>query len=94
MRPCAELTRAVRELGFKGVMVNGFSQVGDADTIVYYDDPRYRAFWAAVAELGVPFYLHPRDPLPDRVDVLRRAIRGCEARRGRSASRRRRTRCV
>jgi 2,3-dihydroxybenzoate decarboxylase len=62
-----ELTRAVKDLGFKGVMVNGFSQVGDADTIVYYDDPRYRAFWAAVAELGVPFYLHPRDPLPDRV---------------------------
>jgi 2,3-dihydroxybenzoate decarboxylase len=61
----AELTRAVKELGFKGVMVNGFSQVGDADTIVYYDDPRYRAFWAAVAELGVPFYLHPRDPLPN-----------------------------
>jgi len=63
----AELTRAVKELGFKGVMVNGFSQVGDADTIVYYDDPRYRAFWGAVEGLGVPFYLHPRDPLPDRV---------------------------
>ncbi len=63
----AELTRAVTELGFKGVMVNGFSQVGDADTIVYYDDPRYRAFWATVEQLGVPFYLHPRDPLPERV---------------------------
>jgi 2,3-dihydroxybenzoate decarboxylase len=63
----AELTRAVQELGFKGVMLNGFSQVGDADTIVYYDDPRYRAFWAAVEGLGVPFYLHPRDPLPNRV---------------------------
>jgi gamma-resorcylate decarboxylase len=62
-----ELTRAVNDLGFKGVMVNGFSQVGDADTIVYYDDPRYRPFWATVAELGVPFYLHPRDPLPNRV---------------------------
>jgi predicted TIM-barrel fold metal-dependent hydrolase len=63
----AELTRCVRELGFKGVMVNGFSQVGDADTIVYSDDPRYGAFWATVADLGVPFYLHPRDPLPNRV---------------------------
>jgi len=62
-----ELTRAVNDLGFKGVMVNGFSQVGDADTIVYYDDPRYRPFWATVAGLGVPFYLHPRDPLPNRV---------------------------
>jgi predicted TIM-barrel fold metal-dependent hydrolase len=63
----AELTRGIKELGFKGVMVNGFSQVGDADTIVYCDDPRYGAFWATVAELGVPFYLHPRDPLPNRV---------------------------
>jgi 2,3-dihydroxybenzoate decarboxylase len=63
----AELTRAVKDLGFKGVMLNGFSQVGDADTIVYYDDPRYRSFWAALETLGVPFYLHPRDPLPNRV---------------------------
>jgi 2,3-dihydroxybenzoate decarboxylase len=63
----AELTRAVNDLGFKGVMVNGFSQVGDADTIVYSDDQRYRPFWATVEQLGVPFYLHPRDPLPNRV---------------------------
>jgi gamma-resorcylate decarboxylase len=62
-----ELTRGVKELGFKGVMLNGFSQVGDVATIVYYDDSRYRAFWAALEQLGVPFYLHPRDPLPDRV---------------------------
>ena len=62
----AELTRAVKDLGFLGAMVNGFSQVGDADTIVYYDDPIYRPFWATVAQLGVPFYLHPRDPLPNR----------------------------
>lgn len=62
----AELTRAVKELGFKGAMVNGFSQVGDPDTVVYYDDPIYRTFWATVAQLGVPFYLHPRDPLPSR----------------------------
>jgi 2,3-dihydroxybenzoate decarboxylase len=62
-----ELTRGVKDLGLKGVMLNGFSQVGDADTIVYYDDPRFRPFWAAVEQLEVPFYLHPRDPLPDRV---------------------------
>jgi predicted TIM-barrel fold metal-dependent hydrolase len=65
----AELTRAVKQLGFKGAMVNGFSQVGDADTIVYYDNPIYRSFWATVAELGVPFYLHPRDPLPNRTTI-------------------------
>ena len=62
-----EIKRGVKELAFKGVILSGFSQVGDAETIVYYDDPRYRAFWGAVEELGVPFYLHPRDPLPNRV---------------------------
>ena len=58
-----ELERCVKELGFKGAMVNGFSQVGDADTTVYYDLPQYRPFWAAVERLDVPFYLHPRNPL-------------------------------
>jgi 2,3-dihydroxybenzoate decarboxylase len=58
-----ELERCVKELGFRGVLVNGFSQVGNADTIVYYDQPQYRPFWAAVERLDVPFYLHPRNPL-------------------------------
>jgi gamma-resorcylate decarboxylase len=57
-----ELERCVRELGFRGALVNGFSQIGDAT--VYYDLPQYRPFWATVERLGVPFYLHPRNPLP------------------------------
>jgi 2,3-dihydroxybenzoate decarboxylase len=61
-----ELTRCVQELGFKGALVNGFSQVGAADSMVYYDLPQYRPFWAEVERLGVPFYLHPRNPLPGR----------------------------
>lgn len=65
----SELTRAVRELGFLGALVNGFSQVGDADTVVYYDDPAYAAFWARAEELGVPFYLHPREPLIGREPI-------------------------
>ncbi len=58
-----ELDRAIRDLGFKGALVNGFSQVGDADTVAYYDLPQYRPFWAMVEQLDVPFYLHPRNPL-------------------------------
>ncbi|WP_028219630.1 amidohydrolase family protein [Paraburkholderia oxyphila] len=50
-----ELTRAVRELGFKGALVNGHT-FG-----TYYDDPAYDAFWATLQELDVPFYLHPAD---------------------------------
>ena len=62
----AELRRCVRDLKFKGALVNGFSQVGTADSAVYYDLPQYRPFWAEVERLGVPFYLHPRYSLPSR----------------------------
>lgn len=57
-----ELERCVKEFGFRGALVNGFSQIGDATG--YYDMPQYRPFWAVVERLGVPFYLHPRNPLP------------------------------
>ena len=59
-----ELERCVKELGFRGALVNGFSQVGNAETTAYYDLPQYRPFWAMAEKLDVPFYLHPRNPLP------------------------------
>jgi len=61
-----EFERCVRDLKFKGALVNSYSQLGVADSAVYYDLPQYRPFWAVVERLGVPFYLHPRDPLPSR----------------------------
>jgi predicted TIM-barrel fold metal-dependent hydrolase len=62
-----ELERCVKELGFKGALVNGFSQVGDKDTTVYYDLKQYWPFWQVVERLDVPFYLHPRNPLPGTI---------------------------
>ncbi|MBI4275604.1 MAG: amidohydrolase family protein, partial [Rhizobiales bacterium] len=59
-----ELQRCVKDLGFKGALVNGFSQVGDKDTGVYYDLKQYWPFWETVERLAVPFYLHPRVALP------------------------------
>ncbi|HEX9468917.1 MAG TPA: amidohydrolase family protein [Bradyrhizobium sp.] len=59
----AELDRAVNTLGFRGALVNGFSQVGEARNAVYYDLDRYWPFWETVEALDVPFYLHPRNPL-------------------------------
>jgi 2,3-dihydroxybenzoate decarboxylase len=58
-----ELTRCVRELRFRGALVNGFSQVNTMDSAVYYDLPQYWPFWEALEKLDVPFYLHPRNPL-------------------------------
>ena len=64
-----ELSRCVKELGFKGCMVNGFQQVGDEKNVKYYDLPEYRSFWATVSELDVPFYLHPRMQIPSRAPI-------------------------
>lgn len=62
----AELTRCIDELGFKGAIVNGFTQKDVPDSAIYYDIPEYRPFWATVSELDVPFYLHPRMQIPSR----------------------------
>lgn len=64
-----ELQRCVKELGFRGVLVNGFSQIHEPDTMVYYDLPQYRPFWSVVEALDVPFYLHPRNPLPSAAQI-------------------------
>lgn len=64
-----ELQRCVKDLGFRGILVHGFSQVGSTDTVVYYDVPQYRSFWQVVESLDVPFYLHPRNPLPTRSPI-------------------------
>jgi gamma-resorcylate decarboxylase len=59
-----ELNRCIKVLGFKGALVNGYSQLQDSTNVVHYDLPQYRPFWRAVASLDVPFYLHPRPPAP------------------------------
>ncbi|KAL3479421.1 amidohydrolase 2 [Aspergillus californicus] len=63
-----ELERAVTDLGAKGVLVNGFTNLNEAnlDEIRYLDDPLCEPFWAAVARLHVPLYLHPRNPPPSQ----------------------------
>ncbi|HEV7422440.1 MAG TPA: amidohydrolase family protein [Mycobacterium sp.] len=53
----AELERAVVELGMRGVLINGHANG------VYLDDRRYWPLWDKVAELDVPVYLHPADPM-------------------------------
>jgi gamma-resorcylate decarboxylase len=67
-----ELERAVSQLGFKGALINGYSNIGDMNTAQYLDEPPVWDFWARVESLGVPVYLHPRSPLPNQ----RRAYEG------------------
>ena len=65
-----EMRRAVLELGMVGVLVNGYSQIGSSENSVYLDDPMYRPFWAEIEKLDVPFYLHPRSPMPENARLL------------------------
>ncbi len=53
----AELERCVRELGFRGAMINGQTN-GD-----YLDLDKYSVFWERAAALEAPVYLHPSNPV-------------------------------
>jgi 2,3-dihydroxybenzoate decarboxylase len=64
-----ELERCVKQLGFKGALVNGFSQLHQPDTAIYYDLKQYWPFWEVVERLDVPFYLHPRAPLASQAKI-------------------------
>lgn len=65
-----ELTRCMKDLGFHGALVNGFSQKDVEDSVIYYDGAEYWDFWKVVEELDAPFYLHPRNPLPSRLQYF------------------------
>ena len=67
-----ELERCVRDLGFKGAMINGHTNG------LYLDDRSLDPFWAAAEALGALVYIHPTDPLApapvlNGVPALRRA---------------------
>ena len=64
-----ELNRSITQLGFRGVLVNGFSQVNQVESMVYYDLKQYWDFWGECERLDAPFYLHPRNPLPSASQI-------------------------
>ena len=53
-----ELQRAVRDLGFKGALINGHTNGH------YLDEPSFDVLLAQAESLGVPIYIHPTDPPP------------------------------
>ena len=61
-----ELERAVKQLGFKGANVNGYTNIGDENQARYLDEAPVWEFWERVEALDVPFYLHPRIPMPSQ----------------------------
>jgi 2,3-dihydroxybenzoate decarboxylase len=53
-----ELERCMKDLGFKGALING--ETGG----VYLDHGRYDVFWERASALKAPIYIHPGNP-PD-----------------------------
>jgi 2,3-dihydroxybenzoate decarboxylase len=63
----AELERTFTRLGFKGAMINGYTNTRDPQRVEYLDHPKFLPFWEAAASLGAPIYLHPRPALDQRI---------------------------
>ncbi|MCU1716805.1 amidohydrolase family protein [Pseudomonas sp. 5P_3.1_Bac2] len=61
-----ELERAVKQHGMLGALINGYTNIGDNNTAQYLDEQPVWEFWDKVAQLNVPVYLHPREPLPSQ----------------------------
>ena len=61
-----ELERAVKERGMLGALINGYTNIGSSLSARYLDETPVWEFWERVAQLDVPVYLHPREPLPSQ----------------------------
>jgi len=59
-----ELTRAVTKLGLRGAKIN--SHVGGQ----YLDDRKFWVIFKTAESLGVPVYLHPKEPPPGLLNLL------------------------
>lgn len=57
-----ELERGVKELGFKGAIINSHTQNK------YLDNKIYRVIFETAQSLNVPIYLHPRTPAPGMIE--------------------------
>ena len=55
-KAAAEFERCIRQLGFKGVMLNGTANSQ------FLDHPRFIPIFEAAQTLDVPIYLHPAPP--------------------------------
>ena len=66
-----EAERCVKDLGCCGILINGYCNIGSVNHVQYLDEPQCEPFWAKLAELDVPLYLHPRIPPPDQLRVFR-----------------------
>ena len=48
----AEAERCVKDLGFVGILINGYCNIGGPETVQYLDEPQCEPFWAKVGTFG------------------------------------------
>lgn len=61
----SEARRAIKKLGFHGLLVNNFQTTGaDGEDAIFYGQAGWDAFWREVEELDVPLYIHSRLTTP------------------------------
>jgi len=57
---CRELERVIKNLGFRGVLLDNWQRAGaNGDIALTSDDARYDPFWDMAQRLEAPVYLHP-----------------------------------
>ncbi|GAB1205163.1 hypothetical protein APSETT445_003833 [Aspergillus pseudonomiae] len=66
-----ELERCVREYGFVGAMVNGFTTTENPEEALYLDDPQFDALWEVTQRLEKPIFIPPRVPLASTIRALK-----------------------
>ena len=91
--PRRELERCVKDLGMVGALANGFSQVGDPNTIAYLDEKQYWPFWERVRRSSTCRSTCIRATRCRRTPASTRTTTGCSDRSGRSAMKPRCMRC-
>jgi predicted TIM-barrel fold metal-dependent hydrolase len=69
-----ELERCVLKLGFKGALINGYTNRESGGE--YLDEQKYWAFREAAEALNVPVYLHPRTQFEQRAYEGHRELAG------------------
>ena len=67
----AELERCVKDYGFVGAMINGYTDTEEKDAELYLDDPQFDALWAVAQRLEKPIFIHPRSPTLSNIKVLK-----------------------
>jgi 2,3-dihydroxybenzoate decarboxylase len=70
MAAAKELERCVKEYGFVGAMINGFTETADPERGLYLDHPQFDVLWEVAERLQKPIFIHPRVPLPSNIRVL------------------------